>query len=191
MSEPTVRLLDVPGEQGRTTVSLLGSLAARLATLSVTSGSDVVGSITAGYAALGRAAAQTAEGALMRRAIERSHAGGNGEAIWRTLKIGDWAGTLPPAAVQQQLDNDIALLAATDLDRALGLPLAPAEPLGADGVPEGAPVEFADYLLGMWVFGRSVVTAVEQLTADQLDVRGVQLEAGGTATGERAGPLLR
>ena len=80
MSDPTFRLLDVPGEQGRTSVSLLGSLAARLATLIATSGSDAVGSITAGYAALGRAAALTAE----RRSHPRRDRTEPGRRKWRS-----------------------------------------------------------------------------------------------------------
>lgn len=190
MSDATFRLVDAPGEQGRTTVSLLGSLAARLATLLTTSGSDAVGSMTAGYAALGRAAAHTAEGARMRDAIERSRAGANGDAIWRALKMDTWASSLPPAAVLQQFHNDVALLAAEDLERALELPLAPAEPHGMDDAPLPEASEFADYLLGMWVFGRAVAGAIEGLVAGDLTERVVG-GSGEPAAGDGTGSLLR
>jgi hypothetical protein len=194
MTGAKVRLVDVPGESGRTTVSLLSSLAARLAALALASGSDVAGAVTAGYAAVGRAAADTAEGALMRRAIESSRAGSNGEAIWHRLRMGEWAGSLPPVALLQHFQNDVALLAAEDLDRALELPLAPAEPYGAADAPRPEPAEFADYLLGMWVFGRSVARAVEQLVQvepDQPVPSGGLFEPGRGAPDSSTGPLLR
>jgi hypothetical protein len=191
MSDPTFRLLDVPGEQGRTSVSLLGSLAAHLATLVATSGSDAVGSITAGYAALGRAAGLTAEGARMRDAIERSQAGANGEAIWRALKIDTWVSSLPPAAVLGQFHNDVALLAADDLTQALELPLAPAEPHGAADAPLPEPSEFADYLVGMWVFGQLAVRAIEGLVSDELARSPVVVEGGDSPSAVSPGPLLR
>jgi hypothetical protein len=190
MIAPQVLLVDVPGEQGRTTVTLLGSLAARLATLSATSGSDAIGAIAAGYAALGRAVAEGADGALMRRAIESSVAGANGEAIWRRLRIGEWTGSLPPAPVFQQLQNDIALLAASDIDRALELPLAPPDPAGATDA-EPAAVTFADFLTGMWFFSWVVVTAVEHLTRDETARLDGAVDVGGTAHGDRSGPFLR
>ena len=190
MSDPPIRLLDVPGEPGRTTVSLLGSLAGRLATLLATSGSDAVGSITAGYAALGRAAATTADGARMRTAIERSRAGANGEAIWRALKMDEWASSLPPSPLMQQFHNDVALLAAEDLDRALALPIAPAEPYGVTDAPRPQPVDFADYLLGMWVFGGAVARAIEGLVDDELDRAPTVVERD-TITTNHVGSLLR
>lgn len=191
MSDPTFRLLDVPGEQGRTSVSLLGSLAARLATLIATSGSDAVGSITAGYAALGRAAARTAEGARMRDAIERSQAGANGEAIWRALKIDTWVSSLPPAAILGQFHNDVALLAADDLAQALELPLAPAEPHGAADAPLPEPSAFADYLVGMWVFGQLAVDAIEGLVSDELAGSPVVVNSDESRSAVSPGPLLR
>ncbi len=191
MTDPTFRLLDVPGEQGRTCVSLLGSLAARLATLMATSGSDAVGSIAAGYAALGRAAAHTAEGARMRESIERSRAGANGEAIWRALKIDTWVSSLPPAAVLLQFNNDVALLAAEDLDQALELPLAPAEPHGAADAPLPEPSAFVDYLVGMWVFGRLAVRTIEGLVSDELADSPVVVEGDGSSSAASVGPLLR
>jgi hypothetical protein len=190
MTDARLRLVDRPGEQGRTTVSLLGSLAARLATLLATTGSDAVGSMTAGYAALGRVASRTAEGARLRAAIERSRAGANGEAIWRALKMDRWASSLPPAAVLDQFRNDVALLAADDLDDALALPIAPAEPYGADEAPIPEPAEFADYLVGMWLFGRSVVSAIEGLLVDELADAPTVMPATGPA-GDHSGPLLR
>jgi hypothetical protein len=191
MTEPRLRLVDRPGEQGRTTVTLLASLAARLATLTATSGSDAVGSMTAGYAALGRVASRTAEGARLRDAIERSRAGANGEAIWRELKMDTWASSLPPAAVLDQLTNDLALLAADDLEDALVLPLAPAEPYGADEAPRPERAEFADYLLGMWLFGRSVASAIEGLLADELARAPIVVSATQPVAGDPPGSLLR
>ncbi|MFC7530839.1 hypothetical protein [Actinoplanes sp. GCM10030250] len=190
MSEPDVRLVDVPGEQGRTTVTLLASLTARLATLPLASGSDVIGSIAAGYAALGRAVARSAEGAQMRRAIETSVAGANGDAIWQRLHLDEWLGSLPPAPVLQQLQNDIALLAADDLGRVLDLPAAPAEPVGVAGAARPEDATFADFLTGMWALSRLVVTGVEHLAASgQQHPDGVP--DGATAPGDRSGAILR
>jgi hypothetical protein len=92
--------------------------------------------------------------------------------------------------VLQQLANDLALLAAEDLDHALELPLAPAEPQGADDAARPAPVEFADYLLGLWAFSTAVLDAVDALLADPGD-EAPTVERGGTPSGERTGPLLR
>ena len=178
MTEPTLQLIDVPGEQGRTTVTLVASLAARLAALAATSGSDAVGSMTAGHAALGRAVAATADGARMLAAIRASRAGANGESLWRALGMDQWAGSLPPTAVLDQFMGDVALLAALDLEQVLELPLAPSEIYGPADAPQPEPVEFAEYLLGMWAFGRAVASAVEMLVGDgvsgQPDVVGVR-----------------
>lgn len=191
--EPLLLLLDRSGEQGRTTVSLLGSLAARLSSLLATSGSDVVGSMTAGYVALGRAAAGTVEGARLRDAIVRSRAGENGAAIWRHLQMDKWVASLPPADVLAQFNNDVALLAADDLDAALELPIAPAEPYGRDDAPRPRPAEFADYLVGMWLFGRSVADAIEMLVDAELQQGSVVTppDAAMLRPDERRGPLLR
>ena len=78
-----VRLVDAPQEAGRSTATLLASLAARLATLHLISGADAVGSLAAGLSRLGREVAATAAGAQLRQALETGRAGPNGEAIWR------------------------------------------------------------------------------------------------------------
>ena len=53
MSAARVRLVDVPDGPGRTTATLLASLAARLGVLHLISGSDAVGSLAAGIARSG------------------------------------------------------------------------------------------------------------------------------------------
>ncbi len=127
----------------------------------------------------------------MRDAIERSRAGANGEAIWRALRMDTWASSLPPAAVLQQFHNDVALLAAEDLDRALALPIAPAEPHGATDAPRPEHAEFADYLVGMWVFGQNVARAIEELVDDELDDAPAVVERDNPTSAGPAGPLLR
>ncbi len=191
MTDPDLTLLDVPGEQGRTTVTLLAALAARLAALAAVSGSDAIGSLTAGYAELGRRAAATAEGARMLAAIRASRAGDNGEALWRELGIDRWASSLPPADVLAQFLGDVALLAADDLPQALALPRAPAEPHGPGDAPRPGPVEFPDYLLGMWSFARSVTLAVEALVGDEVAGQPAVVPSGAPPSNHRTGPLLR
>jgi hypothetical protein len=161
---PAVRLVDVPGQTGRTTVSLLASLAARLGALHAVTGADATGSLTAGYAALGREVAVTADGARLKEAIERTRTGANGDALWERLRLQEWASSLPPAPILDDLRNDLALLAADDLDTVLALPPAPAEALGDEG-PLPAPSTFAEYLVGMWAFAHEVVRGIEALVA--------------------------
>ncbi|MDQ4025967.1 MAG: hypothetical protein M3217_10860, partial [Actinomycetota bacterium] len=85
-SAEQVALVDAPESAGRTTATLLGSLTARLAALHLISGADALGSLVAGYAALGREVARTAEGARMKRALESGRAGRNGELLWSRLR---------------------------------------------------------------------------------------------------------
>jgi hypothetical protein len=159
-----LRLVDEPNGTGRTTATLLASLAARLAVLHSVSGADAIGALTAGYAALGRKVAETAEGRRMFEAIRRGRAGGNGDRLWDALLIGRWASSLPPSPVLDQLRNDLALLLADDLDAALELPPIPPEVTGIDR-PEPEPATPAYYLLGMWAFAHEVVAGIEALTA--------------------------
>lgn len=159
---PRLRLVDEPHTSGRTTASLVTSLAARLAALHSISGADAIGALTAGYASLGRKVAETAEGQRMFEAICRGRAGGNGNRLWDALLIGRWASSLPPSPVLDQLRNDLALLLADDLDAALELPPMPPEIAGA-ATPEPEPATAAHYLLGMWAFAREVVTGIEAL----------------------------
>lgn len=122
-----VLLVDDDEQAGRTTASLAGSLATRLLTLHYTSGVSVVGSIIAGLAALGREAGRTVEGARIKEALEQGRGAANGEAVWSAMKIGDWAAGLPPSPILDHVRNDLALLLAEDLDKALEQPLAPPE----------------------------------------------------------------
>jgi hypothetical protein len=157
-----LRLVDEPDSTGRTTATLLTSLAARLAALHSISGADAIGALTAGYAALGRKVAKTADGHQMFEAIRRGRAGSNGDRLWSALLIGRWASSLPPSPVLDQLRNDLALLLADDLDAALELQPMPPEITGAGG-PDPEPATPAHYLLGMWAFAREVVTGIETL----------------------------
>jgi len=183
---PRALLVDVPGEAGRTTVSLVASLAARLASLRLMSGADAVGSLTAGFAALGREVARSTEGARLHEAITAGRIGGNGEAVWAALGI-DRMAEAPPSPVLDHLRNDLALLLADDLEETLALLPLPAERAETDDAP--APATFADYLLGMWAFGVEVSRAVEAIAAPTLPSRGVR--PGGGAPGLASGPLLR
>jgi hypothetical protein len=164
---PRVRLVDAAGESGRTTATLLASLAARLGTLYLVSGADAVGSLAAGFAALGRAVSQTAEGARLRRALETGRPGANGDMLWSTLRIATWVSSLPPSPVLDQLRNDVALLLADDLDQALELMPIPAEPAGTRAQPPEESA-FVDLVLGLWAFARELTAAVEELAAPTL-----------------------
>lgn len=183
-----LRLVDEPDSMGRTTATLLTSLAARLAALHSISGADAIGALTAGYAALGRKVAQTAEGRRMYEAICRGRAGSNGDRLWNALLIGRWASSLPPSPVLDQLRNDLALLLADDLDAALELPPMPPQIAGAQG-PDPEPATPAHYLLGMWAFAREVVTGVETLAEATLP-RSPEVIREPRAQRQVDGPLL-
>lgn len=189
MSAPRVRLVDAPGEPGRTTATLLASLAARLGTLFVVSGADAVGSLAAGFGVLGRRVGETAEGARLRRAIERGRAGANGDELWEALKIGTWLSSLPPSPVLDQLRNDVALVLADDLPETIELLPIPPQPAGERAEPP-AEVAFADLVLGLWAFSRELVTAVEALAAPTLGPDD-ELLAGEPPVDGTAGELLR
>jgi len=183
------RLVDAPGQAGRTTATLLASLAARLGSLYLVSGADAVGSLAAGFAALGRAVSETAEGARLRRALERSRVGANGDALWTALRIRDWISSLPPAPVLGQLRNDLALVLADDLLDMLELMPIPGEPAGASA-DEPAAAEFVELVLGLWAFSRELVAAVEELAAPTLAPAN-SFAAGVAAPGDPEGELLR
>jgi hypothetical protein len=170
------QLVDDADEAGRSTVTLIASLAARLGTLHVISGAVAVGSLTAGLAALGREVATTAEGARMRAAIEASRGGTNGDAIWETLKIGSWASSLPASPVLDQMRNDLALLLADDVHQTLDLLPIPPEITGLSGAIEAPPAEFADFLLGWWAFSVEAARAIELLIAPTIEVPGAVRE---------------
>jgi hypothetical protein len=190
MSSPgRVRLVDAPGEAGRTTATLLASLAARLGALYLVSGADAVGSLAAGFAEVGRRVSETAEGARLRRAIESGRAGANGDTIWSMLQIETWVSSLPPSPVLDQLRNDVALLLADDLAETLELMPIPGQPAGDRAAPP-APAAFADLVLGLWAFSRELVDAVEALAAPTLPPPG-ELRAGEPAQPEGNRALLR
>ncbi len=183
-----LRLVDEPDSSGRTTATLLASLAGRLAALHSVSGADAIGALTAGYAALGRKVAETAEGHRMFEAICSGRAGSNGDRLWDALLIGRWASSLPPSPVLDQLRNDLALLLADDLDAALELPPMPPE-ISGDGGPDPEPATPAHYLVGMWAFAREVVTVIEALAAATCPPSG-RIVQGAPGEPPVRGPLL-
>ncbi len=172
-----IELLDQE-DAGRTTVTLLASLAARMASLYVMSGADAIGSLTAGLAAYGQELAQTESGARMRRALAASRIGSNGDAIWKALRIAEWASTIPPSPVMQQMRNDIALVAAEDVDDAIaGLPI-PAHPAGTRGLPNAIEANFLDFTLGLWGYAREVTVALEALAEPTMQRETTIVRAG-------------
>lgn len=168
-----VRLADPPAQTGRTTATLVASLAARLATLYAVSGAAAVGSIVAGFAAIGREASRTAEGARLRRALERGRIATNGDALWTTLRIRQWASLVPAAPLMEQMRNDMALLLAPNLQETLALLPIPGEGAGATAEAEEPPSEFLDCVVGMWSFSREMVASVEMLAAPTMDAESV------------------
>jgi hypothetical protein len=187
MTVPRVLLVDSAEGPGRTTATLVASLAARLSLLHVISGADAAASVIAGYAALGREVSQTEEGARMRAAIEKGRPGANGEALWSALHIGEWASNALPTPVLDQLRNDVAVLLVDDLDQTLQTMPIPCPPT-PHGPPAPAKVNFPDYLLGMWAFSQELVRSIESLAAPTLTSSGAFTEAAGTV---QPGPLLR
>lgn len=186
-----IRLLDAPDES-RTTATLLASLTARLAALQVTTGSVAVGSLVAGFCALGRSAARTTDGARLRRALERARVGSNGAAIWKALHLDTWAHSVPPSPVLDQLRNDTGLLLADDLEETLALLPIPAQPAGIRGSEDPWDEErasFLDCMVGMWAYSREVTAIVEGLAAATLPPpNDVRLRSDAAPPG---GPVLR
>ena len=169
MTEHRVRLIDAPEESGRSTATLVASLAARLSTLYAVSGAAAVGSMVAGFAALGREASKTVEGARLRQAIVRSRVGSNGEALWSALRIRQWASLTPAAPLLDQLRNDMALLLAPNLEETLALLPIPGEPASGAGTTEEPAAEFIDCMVGMWVHSREMTRAIEALARPTYD----------------------
>jgi hypothetical protein len=162
MTPPRLHLVDTVEGPGRTTATLIASLAARLGVLHLVSGADAIGSIAAGIAALGRSVSQTVEGARLRSAIEKSRPGTNGDMLWTTLRMRDWISTSPPAPVLDQMRNDLALLLADDLEETLAmLPIPHQSETGKSNEP--APTSHLDFLIGMWAFSAEVMRSVEAL----------------------------
>ena len=187
-SIPVILVDDAPDGPARTTRTLLASLVVRTRTLALLSGSQAVGSLVGGVAALGKEASAQGEGARIREALQRTRPGVNAEMLWSTLRIGDLASLVPPTPVFEDLRNDLALLLAPDLDHALGELDALELSAGLGLVREPQPVEVLDVLVGIWMLGRFVGDAVELLAASappdtgpgDPDTRDVQ-----------GGPLLR
>jgi hypothetical protein len=166
-SPPTapVRLIDEADGPGRTTATLVASLAARLGVLHLISGADAIGSLTAGFAKLGREVSQTSRGARLREAIEAGRPGTNGDALWKALAIEKWISSMPPSPVLEQMHNDIALLLSPDLEEILQLLPIPGQSTGVEHAPQIEPATFVDCLLGLWAFSSELVLAVELLAA--------------------------
>lgn len=189
MSEPLVLLDDATDGVARTTETLLASLVVRVRTLALISGSQAVGSLVAGVAALGREAALGTEGARLRSALERSRAGSNADAIWAALHLGDLASMLPPSPVLEDLRNDVSLLAAPDVERALADLDEAAIGAGIGLVREPQRVEALDFLVGLWALGRFLGDAVE-LLAGRPEPDAAPVPPADAARPEE-GPLLR
>jgi hypothetical protein len=158
-------LIDDADGPGRTTATLVASLAARLGVLHLISGADAIGSLTAGFAKLGRQVSQTARGARLREAIEAGRPGTNGEALWKALSIDKWISSMAPSPVLEQMRNDVALLLSPDLEEILQLLPIPSQSVGLKHAPPIEPATFVDCLLGLWAFSSELVLAVELLAA--------------------------
>jgi hypothetical protein len=184
-----VRLVDAPDEPGRTTATLVASLAARLAVIHLVSGADAVGSIAAGLCALGRDVGRTAEGARLRQALERGRVGSNGHALWQALMIDRWLSTSSPAPVIDQLRNDVALVLADDLPETLELLPIPGEPAGDQATPLDD-WTFPDLVLGLWASSRELTAAVQALAEPTLSPPG-EVTEGPSPDEPPAGELLR
>jgi hypothetical protein len=183
-----VRLVDEPGEPGRTTATLLAALAARLGSLYLVSGADAVGSLAAGFAALGRRVAETADGARLREAIEAGRVGANGDLLWSSLAVDRWVSSIAPRPILEDLRNDVALLLADDLAETLELMPIPGEAAGDRAEPPAAS-EFVDLVLGLWAFSREVVVVVEALAAPTIPPADRVVPGG--PPGPREADLLR
>jgi hypothetical protein len=181
VNPPRISLVDEAESAGRVTSSLVASLAARLASLHLVSGADAVGSLMAGYCALGREVSPSTEGSRLRRALDGGRAGTNGDLVWARLRIGDWVSSLPSSPVLDQLRNDVALLLADDLPEALDALPFPAE-LATDAGPRDERAVFLDFVLGLYAFSLELVRAVDALAAPTL------VPPGSFAVGAEPGP---
>jgi hypothetical protein len=185
-----IRLVDEVDRSGRTTATLLASLTARLATLSLVSGADAVGALISGYAALGRQTALTADGQRLRAALQAGRPGANGALLWAALLIDRWSSSLPPSPVLDHLRNDLALLLVDDLQATIDLPPLPAEQVGRGGGPVDEPAPAVDFIVGMWVFSKEVVAGIEAMAAPTLPSPG-EVRSGPPASPPLDSPMLR
>jgi hypothetical protein len=186
--EPAVLFEDAADGTPRTTGTLLASLVVRVRTLALLSGSQAVGSLVAGTAALGRDVSASAEGARIRAALERTRAGINAEALWSALRLGDLASILPPTPVLEDLRNDVALLVAPDLEHALAELDEGSLGAGIGLVREPQPVDVLDFLVGLWLLSRFLGDAIELLAEPAREA--VAAEPAEAIRPEE-GPLLR
>jgi hypothetical protein len=185
-----IRLVDEADRSGRTTATLLASLTARLATLSLISGADAVGALISGYAALGRQTARTADGQRLRAALLAGRPGANGDLLWAALLIDRWSSSMPPSPVLDHLRNDFALLLVDDLQATLELPPLPAEQVGGGGGPALEPSTAVDFIVGMWAFSKEVVAGVEALAAPTMPSPG-EVQPGPPTSPPLDAPMLR
>jgi hypothetical protein len=159
----TATFIDVEDAAGRTTATLVASLAARLAALHSISAADAIASLTSGFAELGREVSKTSEGAKLRAALCASRVAANGDAVWLALRIGEGASSAVPSPILDQLRNDVALLLADDLEDTLSAMPIPAEmPTGALPPPQQT-VKFLDFIVGYWAFSKELVASVDAL----------------------------
>ena len=184
-----VRLIDRSEGPQRTTATLVASLAARLASLYFVSGADVIGSLTAGFCALGREASRTVEGARIREAIEKNLAGSNGNALWDAMRIGEWVATMPASPILDQLRNDLALLLSDDLKATLQFMPIPSHRTGLETAPPQERGSFVECVLGMWAFSRELLRAVNQIVGSGIDKSPLREGVPPPETPE--GPVLR
>jgi hypothetical protein len=154
------------------------------------SGADAIGSLTAGFAAYGRELAQTEHGARMRRALEASRIGSNGEAIWKALRIDQWASTIPPSPVMQQMRNDIALVVSDDVAEAIAQLPIPSQPSGTRGLPKPIDANFLDFTLGLWGYAREVTAALDALVEPTMN-RETNMVRVANEEGPNGGSVLR
>lgn len=185
-----VQLIDEAEGPGRTTATLVASLTARLATLRLVSGADAIGSLTSGFAALGREVSRSASGARLRRALEVSRAGNNGGALWAALQMNAWLAGLPASPVLDQLRNDVALLLASDLADVLTVLPIPCTNSAGRVEDESEPYTFLDCTLGLWAFSNELIRAVEALAAATASEQGEYVTSNKASVREN-GPLLR
>lgn len=188
MTAARLRLQDAADGPPRTTDTMVASLAERLATLRVVTGADAFGSLAAGYAAVGRQAASSSDGARLHDALTHGPAAARGQAIWSALGIDTLADTTP-SPVLEHLRNDMALLLAGDVEDAL---TRARDDVGQRGMPTGdtdEPATFVDYLVGMWAFARELTAWVEAVAATSSAPAGAVHTAA--APEPPSGPLLR
>jgi hypothetical protein len=183
-------LVDLPIGPGRSTATLLDSLAARLATAHRMSGAELVGSLTAGYAALGRQVARTADGARMRAGIEASAVAANGALLWQVLGIDQLASDVGSTPVLRQFRNDLALALADDLEDVLEGATSRRSAAGDVQTEDDSPPAYVDHLLGLYAYAVEVVATVDALVEETRPDAGTVRPGDGPAV-LADGPMLR